>query len=314
LEKEQLRVFDRLPTDERVTTIHESFVPAVSHDVLPTTKQELAAASERWMRSLRERCFRGWPLEADDLHVKVVAETQQDGISLRAIDYTSQQPYRLRMYVLGPERADVIDVIEVRVLAQNQWETIAPGLAAAMPQDFANVQPSDKVWQGLVEQSQGDAIALVVPRGVGPTEWSRDHRNRTHIRRRFMQLGQTAATMQIYDVRRALQALDQIDDMAQCDRYLSARGEASVWTAYATLFEDPVNQLELVDLPVRNRHAPDLLNVSRFVEMPHVAMMAAERAGQLTLVNDEEASGEWKNILDGNRFAAERIQLVVESD
>jgi hypothetical protein len=306
-----LRVFDRLPSDERVTTIHESFVPAVSHDVLPTTKQELATASETWMRSLRERCFRGWPLEADDLHVKVVAEAKQDGISLRAIDYTSQQPYRLRMYVLGPARADKIDV---RVLAQNQWETIAPGLAAVMPQDFASVQPSDKVWRGLVEQSQDHAIAFVVPRGVGPTEWSPDQRKRTHIRRRFMQLGQTAATMQIYDVRRALQALDQIDDIERCTRYLSARGEASVWTAYATLFENPVNQLELIDLPVRNRHAPDLLNVSRFVEMPQVAMMAAERAGQLTLVSDEEASGEWKNILDGNLFAAERIQLVVESD
>jgi hypothetical protein len=245
--------------------------------------------------------------------VKVVAETEHSGVRLRAVDFTSQQPYRLRMYVLGSGAAGQI---LVRVLAQQEWETVSAGLAVAMPREFLNnnVEPSDEVWREFAEQSRQQPIALVVPRGVGPTEWSRDHRDRTHIRRRFMQLGQTAATMQIYDVRRALQALDQIDDLAGCVRDLSARGEASVWTVYATLFEDRVNRLELVDLPVRNRDAPDLLNVSRFVEMPQVALMAAERAEQLALVNDQQASDKWKEILDGNGFAAERIQLVVESD
>ena len=98
-----------------------------------------------------------------------------------------------------------------------------------------------------------------------------------------MQLGQTAATMQIYDVRRALQALAEVDDLKGRDRNLSAEGEAAGWTLYAAMFEDEIHTLTLKDLPSRNRRAPDLLNVSRFVEIPHLLQIAASRVEQLNV-------------------------------
>jgi len=119
--------------------------------------------------------------------------------------------------------------------------------------------------------------------------------------------------MQIYDIRRAFIALDQMDDLRSRKRTLRARGEASVWTIYAALFEDRIQHLDLVDLPIRNRDAPDLLNVSRFVELPQVALMAASRVERLRLVNGDNRDREWRQILEKNEFASELVQLHVGS-
>ncbi len=279
-EKHELKVFDALPKDERVTTIHESFVPAVALDSVPTT-EDLPAASQKWMDDLREHCFRGWPEQACDLNVDVVTVVRHDGRKIRAIDYDSQLPYGLRMYVVEPED-ELSDMYAINVLSQQDWETVAAGLAVAST-ELTSANPDEQAWREIAEQSMLAPIVYVIPRGVGPTEWSRDERTRTHIRRRFMQLGQTAATMQIYDVRRAFQALDHIEEFANRDRNVMARGGASLWTIYASLFEVRIQELTLRDLPIRNRDAPDILNVSRFVEMPHVVMMAGQRVGELNV-------------------------------
>jgi dienelactone hydrolase len=284
-EKAQLRVFDALPADERVTTIHESFVPEASPDSLPASDDAVAELSGQWMSSLREHCFRGWPAEPDELRIEVVPPA--NAAAIQAIDFTSQQPYRLRMYVLG----DITDKqlpLHVTVLHQDEWESLAAGLAAAYPADFPGIEASGE----LLEQLQADAVSavrvFVAPRGVGPTEWSRDEPKRTHIRRRFMQLGQTVATMQIYDVRRALQALDQLPELQVPElqgrvRDLQADGEAAFWTIFAALFEDRIGTLTLTRLPLNNREAPDLLNVSRFIDMQHVVRMVGLRAAELKL-------------------------------
>ncbi len=274
----ELKVFDELPDDERVTTIHESFVPSVAHDLVPA-REDLSAACQEWMKSLGEHCFRGWPEQTCDLNVDVVTVAQYEGRKLQAIDYDSQRPYRLRMYVVEPA-GEPSDTYTINVLTQHDWETIAGGLAVAS-KELTSEKPNEQAWREIAQQSERSPVVYVIPRGVGPTEWSRDERTRTHIRRRFMQLGQTAATMQIYDVRRAFQALDCIDNFADRGRNVEARGEASFWTIYASLFESGIQQLTLRDLPNRNRDAPDILNVSRFVEMPQVVMMAGQRVDKL---------------------------------
>jgi hypothetical protein len=68
-----------------------------------------------------------------------------------------------------------------------------------------------------------------------------------------------------------------------------------MWAIYAALFEDGIDRLSLVDLPKRNRDAPDLLNVTRFVEMPDVVSMAAGRVAEMKL------TPEWEEVLFQSR-------------
>ncbi|MDG2222921.1 MAG: acetylxylan esterase [Rubripirellula sp.] len=294
-EPEQLKVFKELPSDERVTNIHESFVPAVNANELPKQRNEIQRASMDWMESLQSHVFRGWPTVDEPLDVQITSSAEK----LYRVEFTSQAPYRLECYFYRPQANS--KALSVHVLDQQQWESISPGLAAAMPEAFTTTTPDQARWEQICDQQNGRNTAWIIPRGVGPTEWSRDLKTRTQIRRRFMQIGQTAATMQIYDVRRAIQGLRSVPNIEWSSLDVTASGEAAFWTLYASLWTPGIDRLSLLDLPTKNRDAPDLLNVSRFVELPHVVLMAAERIKKMSL------SKSWESILGGHPVVAEKI-------
>ncbi len=164
------------------------------------------------MKQLREKTFRGWPQgdEVEELDVKQVAIAERDGLTVRALEFNSQTPYRLPLYVVQTTEQSKSKVaqLDVAVLDQNGWKTVSGGLASAMPDHFgAAVAANEDEWAKLkmLAQTAPDvALAYCVTRDVGPTLWSQDERKRTHIRRRFMQLGQTADGMKIWDICRAL--------------------------------------------------------------------------------------------------------------
>ncbi len=291
---EELKVFASLPTDERVTNIHESFVPKFESKHERANREEMLAQREQWMHSLRSHTFGSWPTEnVEGLDVKVQAEAEVDSLKISAIDFTSQSPYRLTMLAVVPKAADSTKPLNVVVLDQAGWERVAPGLAVGLPNSFVGVTPDRQQWEALTTELADSPTVYIVPRGVGPTEWTRDAKERTHIRRRFMLLGQTAATTQIYDVVRGLQAIDTLAPFTERSIELRAQGEeASAWALYASLFHEPIVRIALTDLPLRNRNAPDLLNVSKFVEMPQLVLMAAERVEELQLLGSESP---WRN-------------------
>lgn len=287
----ELKVFDELPADERVTTIHETFVPKVAVDTFPQSALEFEKVQRNWMEALQKKCFHGWPaMDSASLDAKVISETERDAFRIRAIEFTSQAPYRLTLFavdqfstaVTNGGSANTRNPIDVRVLDPQSWNEMAPALAHLFPKIVTEVDASADAWNSICKTLTGPVV-FVAPRGVGPTAWSTDEKTQTHIRRRFMLLGQTAASMQIYDVRRALQATAKIDGLRGRLRNLTGARDAAVWALYASLFTEDVADLTLVELPARNRSAPDILNVSRYVEMPQVVMLAAERAEQLTI-------------------------------
>lgn len=302
-EPTELKVFEELPEDERVTTIHETFVPKASASDFPGTRDEFQELSQDWMRSLQEKSFRGWPeLNSEPLDTKVVAETEQDTSRIRAIEYTSQSPYRLTLFVIEPAQGDSslgsgsgAAPVNVRVLDQTTWEQLSPALAHVFPEIVTTGKADGAAWRSFQTSLQGSTCVLVAPRGVGLTQWSTDETTRTHIRRRFMLLGQTAASMQIYDVRRSLQAIAEVDGLIGRTGNLTGTGDAAVWALYASLFEDHLADLTLVDLPARNRQAPDILNVSRYVEMPQLVMMAADRVEQLKIEASGNELAQWQS-------------------
>jgi len=298
-EPEQLRVFDQLPPDERVTSIAESFVPEAKLDSVPDDPAKFETVKNQWMTSLRSKVFGGWPRETATANpsVETQAEGKQGDHHLRVIRFESQDPYRLPIYLLRHQTTAPEQPLRVIVLDQDHWRGVASGLAWAFPDALAEtlrttgIEPQEAAWENLRESVGSAPVAYVMPRGVGPTEWTEDERKRIHIRRRFMLLGQTQDGMRVYDVRRALQALEAVDGSGKRD--VEGRGDAAFWALYASLFEPKIRQLRLIDLPVANREAPDLLNVSRFVRMPHVALLAADRVQQLILTGRPTNDPDW---------------------
>jgi hypothetical protein len=150
--------------------------------------------------------------------------------------------------------------------------------------------------------------AWFAPRGVGATSGYPDDQKQIHIRRRYMLLGQTQDSMQVWDIGRAIRALQFLPPLRELPLHLTASGNMGCNVLYASLFfGTPVKALHLTRLPASHRRGPDYLNVLRFLDIPQTLAMAAERSPiQLAGVSADD----WQYAVDvQNRLGWNRLQL-----
>jgi dienelactone hydrolase len=294
----ELRVFDQLPADERVTTAHDYFVPLA--DAREGTPEERL---KRIVDDLKEVTFRGWP--ENDVHGMVEHadfENSEDNVEVIVKNAASQTGDPLDG-VFVTRRDDYLANPEIHVLRQEEWEALQARLRFGIQElrDENPTLPTDQAgWDLLVEALKADKGYLFLPpRGVGPTEWARDEEVQTHIRRRFMLIGQTLDGMRVWDVYRMIQSCreeleGQIGDN-QKPFSLHGAGEAAVWCLYAALIdaaEHPddaiVDRLVLTDLPGSHMDpdCPELLNVLRITDIPQVVELLSEFR-EVELLNSE---------------------------
>lgn len=292
---EQLKVFDELPEDQINTSIDEHFVPAISQVGLPADAGEWEQQRERWMSQLVGRTFRGWPTTESPLEVKEVFDVSRDNLVFRAFDFTSQVPFRLRLYLL--HRADVRspDLTVLNVLNDVRWRQFLAQARVLFEKQLIDEslpvadEPGFVTLAKMLNQHNW-CMSYVAPRGIGRTSWDRDQKIRTQVRRRFYLLGQTLDTMRIYDVRRAIKTLGTLDATAKSKLWLQSQEHMAGITLYAALFEPDITRLDLYALPHSHRNGPILLNISQTLDLPQVVAMVAEQS-QVVLYGN---SSNWK--------------------
>jgi dienelactone hydrolase len=288
-EPQQLRVFEELPADSINAAAHETFVPRAAPPAVPADAAAWATLRDGWMAALNDRVFRGWPTGVPPLDVKEVFAAEKEGLVLKAYDFTSQERVRLRLYVEHAAGLKAPAEVVLHVLDDQGWsefvERMRPRFAAQVTGDAPSEEPlTPRGRQTLDEGAHALAVnkrvvAFIAPRGVGPTAFSPDERTQTQIRRRFVLLGQTLESMQVWDVRRAVQVLRSVGSpLAPAPLSLGGERQAAGLALYASLFEPDVAGLELRDLPASHRDGPHLLNVMRFLDTPQVVALAAERS------------------------------------
>lgn len=307
-DQKDLKVFRVLPSDEKVTSIHETFVPTVGTDDLPTDIAQASILDETTTQLIRQKCFGGWPATGEKTDAKLIAEATRANTTVRVIDFTSQKPYRLRVYLIGPNDSNP-SALTLHVLDKTKWPGTLAGLAKLVPDHTFDVQPDAGEWETIAALAKTETIAYVAPRGIGPTEWSSEEKKQTQIRRRFMQLGQTVAGMQTYDVLRATIALQDFLKKPDLQFSLKAYNEGASWALFASLFMKNINSLTLTGLSPRNRDAPDLLNISRLAEPPQLVLIQAARGRELQIRNRREWNQQWTDLLADNQLADQAVKL-----
>ena len=302
---EQLKVFEKLPDDAINKIIQETFVPKASAADLKPSDWEQKSAS--WLAGLRNFVFGGWPTTST-IQWRTRFSVERDGVLLRGVDFLSQPGIRLRLYVLSNVENRPAQII-LNILGA---ETNASSTAALQWNDFANFLnsefPDDIREERVPHPSKGAisfeklkplvlkdrvAIAFMAPRATGLTAWSGDERAETHLRRRFLLLGQTLDGMRAWDIRQAIQTVRSIAGSNAPVR-LQAQGNKAVNALYASLFER-VNELQLWNLPPSHRDGPDYLNVMRIIDIPQ-AVFVAQRNSSVAL---HECTGSaWQSVLN----------------
>ncbi|MHC4889398.1 MAG: prolyl oligopeptidase family serine peptidase [Planctomycetota bacterium] len=280
----QLKVFDELPADSINSRIQESFTTKAHPPSLFQSADEWSKQCEVWVKSLREKSFRGWPTEAQagPLDVKPVFSVDRYGIHLSAFDFTSQPHVCLRVYIAHRNGLEKADLVVLHTLDEQGWREWLAAMGVGFA-DELNAQTLPEVDERVFKRKQEllkntkRVMVYFAPRGMGLTAWNPDQRKQTQIRRRFMLLGQTLDGMRVWDVRRAVQALRKINSTSGVPVRLQGKHRMAGIALYASLFEPDIVRLDLWHLSPSHRDGPTFLNVLRYLDMPQAVAMAAER-------------------------------------
>lgn len=294
---EQLQVFKgaNLPEDQLNTKIHETFTALAVSPELTSSSDEWTRQRDRWMNELREKSFRGWPQETGPLDLKEVFSVERAGVRLRAIDFTSQTDVRLRLFLA--ERAGLTkpDLVVLNALDDQGWNDWLAMLAGTFAEELKE-EPLPDADENAFKSLQGMfkafpwTMAYVAPRGVGPTAFNQSDKKQIQNRRRFMLLGQTLDGMQVWDIRRAIQAIRGQESEALRTAPLWLNGERQMGgnMLYASLFEPNIKRIDLHKLPTSHRDGPYYLNVMKYLDMPQAVAMAASQSQVRVYQSDAE--------------------------
>lgn len=309
---EDLRVFKKLPSDQKNAKIQESFV-ATAKPEIPQDSAEWHQMMEKWKNMLQKKTFRAWP-EKVDSNVKVET-SHREGLTLKTISFESQKHVPLKLFIILPNHSKTVSEVTLNVLNQPEWEQFQSALAPLFSTKEDAKQSPEKgslLYKEMQQRVQQEQTALVyfTPRGVGLDQWNQDPRKQVQIRRRFYLLGQSLEGMQIWDIRQAIQQLEAQPEFKKANLTLKASGEAAALSLYASLFEQGISQLELSGMPASHQQGPALLNILRFLDLPQALSMAASRTQvKLNQVDPQD----WKYATQvGKQMGWQEKQLQIE--
>jgi dienelactone hydrolase len=271
-EPEELKVFSTNPVDEINTSIDEIFVPAAESLAALLKRDDFAGietASKTWERQLRNLSFRGWPVDGMLPSHELLNQVQTGDVDISAIRMTTQPNVSTALLWMQRGRANRAKLLVLNDETWDEWSDI-------WKRTISGAAPQVKQREFITKQIDHDtALVVFVPRGQGPYLWTDDAKKANQIRRRFCLLGQTQDAMRIWDIRQATRLLRK--KLPDAPLELRATGTAAGLTLYASLFEPAPERLSLAGLARSHRNGPTLMNVLRFMDIPHAVAMAASR-------------------------------------
>jgi len=316
-EPTELKALDEIPGNERNSFIDEYFTRSVADTLSPAESEaDWQAQQGLVLNRLRTRTFRGWPAISDPPVPAPESEQERDGVRLSRWSFESQPGISLPLYVVhGADQAPgELDLVVLNALDDEGWQSFLSTLGAAFPEAFGDAElPAldEEAFAAEVAMhaAQPWAMAYLPPRGIGPTAWTPDERERVHIRRRFALIGQTLDGMRIWDLRRGLQALRELEGFGETRLWLQAGGEMAANALYTALHESGVERLDLHDPPSSHLRGCELLNVLRFTDLPEIAAMVGDRSQLRFYTAGADTEGWSYLVTHAERFGWDEGQL-----
>src|SRR3954468_1902445 len=118
----QLRVFEKIPDDQRNTTVHEWFVPKAAPGPQITSAEQWNQQRDQWLRNLQHKVFRNWPPPGAPhennlppfLKRNASAYTVSDPRPIASLDKKAQVQLRRRYMLVGTtlDSMRVFDIVD----------------------------------------------------------------------------------------------------------------------------------------------------------------------------------------------------------
>jgi dienelactone hydrolase len=273
LTPQQLKVLEKIPE-----IAINAKVPDVLYSPVSIAIPENADEAKAWWPKKREELlkeltvtsFHAWPEKAKAVEINPVGTVGTKWVTDRHVTFESEPGITLKARL-----TDSAYVVYARVVL-----TIGDI-------DKLNEERGPKAMPGTFH-----------PRGTADTRFAEPGSvPETHIRRRFPLIGETWESGQVWDVRRAIQAIGTIDEFKKLPLELRGEGPMAIVALYASLYEPSVTKLTLVNPPAsfRDPGSPAFLGAAKILDHPHaVAMAAATKTVTLTgIAEADRPKWEW---------------------
>jgi len=261
---ESLACLTRLPQDAINYGIDKTFIP-IAKPMAPTTLGDWTEQRKRIMTELNDKTFRWFPHNRTPLKPKV--NRHNGGWASRYASYKDVE--------IETEPGTLIRVQLLRVRQRDENTPLV--IYAKRPGD--SIYHAD--WDELLPVLGRCDIAIVNPRLTEKSIAAADYAD---IERSSAWIGRTIASMQVWDIMRTV---DWLEEEKISPKRLSfyGKGDMAVIGMYAALLDERIDQVILRDPPTTHRISPALLNVLRITDIPEVAAALAPR--ELVFIADE---------------------------
>lgn len=313
-EPAQLRVFDKLPEDQINTTIQETFVAAAKEPAVPADGHAWHEQRNQMLKTLETRILRSSGILDDPFAAGEIARDERDNLQLRRFQVPCHHPYVLSLFVIHKQGLKKPDLVVLNVLDERSWDELLSTVGGKFDKAFAGLElpPTDEKAFHEIEQTLTNhnwVFAYVAPRGIGPTAWTQDEKKQTHIRRRFILLGQTVDGMRVGDVRNAIRQLRHVPELKETPVWLQSHRQMAGVTLAASLLEEDIARLDLYELPTALRDGPHFMNAERYTTMPELVALAAERSRVVLYGQKPDAWRYPQQVVEKLGWDAKQLQL-----
>ena len=250
---QQLRVFEKLPSNAINADVHDTFNQHVIRgENVPLTEEDRV--------QMRKLCFGGWPQDSK----KTLTLLPTDRRDL----YVLKPQLEIRLPVRAKVEAESDEPINIRILAASDFDE-----NGQLSQEWM------KYW------AEANDTILFAPRGIGETRFVGNKKQQTQFRRRFYLLGQTLEGMQTFDIMRMLEAVRNKYPKRSFEIWPS--DDATMTTLLSAGFSDGLTEKDTVVISQSEWEMPIILNLDRFLSKPNVPRFAGAKYKVVTLKDEK---------------------------
>jgi len=284
---EDLAVLSRLPSDAANYRIHNQFIPTATLGEWHS-KSDWEAHREKLIRELKERVFRWFPKEKAPFDTRTVSD--KGGWASRYADYKevvfwSEPGVQIRGQLFTPKNNP--SKAPVLLYVKRPGDSLFP-----YPVDFDELLPLFGRY----------TVLILNPR---MTEHPVSAFQYAEIQRTASWIGRTVASMQVWDILRAVDWLERDSEIHASSVSVYGKGDMGVLALYAGLFDERIQQVILSDSPGSHWNGPALLNVLRITDISEVAGAFAPR--RLVSLTDFPHSFEYARRIYGLQSQASKL-------
>lgn len=282
-ERSQLRVFDSLPNDERVTDVQDWFVPQAPQ-LYPTDALEWDAMCREWTDEISGTVHGRVPIGSLERLRPPVPPTRtlvsESSILDRIIacyDVDVQPASLVRMVHFKKQTNGQPKRIVIIPADDTKWELLA-GLRRQPKQ--ALTEEDLAKWRSSLEVADAEAeLVWVFPEGRGPWSWNGhlDEKAILHWKRSYLLCGWSLEGRQIAGLLRSLEIVKEQFPNTAIE--MVADSDSSLLALHAALLSpDPLSRLRLGELPATYRDGFVLTGILRKCDLPAIVAATATRS------------------------------------